>query len=269
MKVSLGGGTPTTLAAGQGSLQGIAIDAVNVYWSNNYDANAGQIMACAVGGCASSPTVLVGQQNWPQWVAANGSAVYWGTPWAYVNDGGPSGILGSVAPGGGNPSTLASSQGGVGGIALDAINVYWADSGSGTVMMLPLDGGTPTTLASGQATPFGVAVDGDNVYWTNCGNNPCEYGSGGSIMKCAIGGCGGAPTTLAAGQGSPPNIAVRAGVVYWPNYSGAAVMSVPASGGAPATLAAGLGSPWDIAVDGTSVYWTDVSDGTITRLVLK
>jgi len=59
----------------------------------------------------------------------------------------------------GSAMVLASGQNNPFGVAGDTVNVYWANNGDGTIMMVPIDGGTPTMLASGQTGAQGVAVD--------------------------------------------------------------------------------------------------------------
>jgi hypothetical protein len=109
------------------------------------------------------------------------------------------------------------------------------------------------TLATATAT-LAIATDGVNVYWTN---EP-----GGTIQKCAVGGCGGNPTTLASNQGSTGFIAVDAGYVYWTwinnmtfSDGGVRRCAVAGCGGNPTSLVTTTGSFSSIAVDGTSAYW--------------
>lgn len=71
-----------------------------------------------------------------------------------------------VPLGGGVATTLASEQGGVQRIAVDATNVYWT-SADGAVRKVPIGGGPATTLSSlPGAVPVGIAVDASSVYWT-------------------------------------------------------------------------------------------------------
>lgn len=117
---------------------------------------------------------------------------------------------------GGSPVTLASGQGGIGGLGLDSTSVYWttqtkcivsADGGlacGGTVMSTGLDGGAPATLAGGQDTTGYVAVDGTSVYW------PTSDG----IARVALD--GGSVTTLVASDPNYPFALVQqAATLYW------------------------------------------------------
>jgi sugar lactone lactonase YvrE len=135
-------------------------------------------------------------------------------------------------------------------IAVDAKNVYWADTDNqgASIVSRAISGGEPTTLASDQSGPDSIiAVDATSVYWTN------SYT--GSVMKVPIG--GGAIVTLASAQGASWGIAVNATSVYWTSAGAGTVLETPLAGGPIVTLASGQSSPYGIAVDATNVYWVD------------
>ena len=83
--------------------------------------------------------------------------------------------------------------------------LYWADSGAGTIMAVPVTGGAPTVLASGQNDPAEVVVNDGTVYWADS--------SAGTIMAVPV--TGGTPTVLASGQPGPAYVAANGGIVYW------------------------------------------------------
>jgi cysteine-rich repeat protein len=170
-----------------------------------------------------------------------------------------SGTVMKVPISGGTPIVLASSQSYPLSIVVDATNAYWASSG--TVMKVPILGGTPTALASGQSGLFGVAVDATSVYWTT-------DSAAGTVVQVPIE--GGVPTTVASGQDSPMRIVVDATSVYWTNHSSSGeVMKVSISGGVPTILASTQNNPEGIAVDATSVYWTNFKGGTVMKVPIS
>jgi len=213
MKVPLGGGTPTTLAAAtaQATIEGIAVDANNVYWTEAGGSGGGTVMktTIATGGTVSTLAVL-NSSVLPFDIVVVGGSVYWGEG----NGGTTVGSVVRVSSTGGTPTTLASGLAGPQRLAVDSANVYWTDYGDGSVMQCSVDGcgGTPLILASGQNLPTGVAIDATSVYWLTFGTAANTY-TDGAVMKVSIGGS--TPITLATRQVEPYGIAVDATSVYW------------------------------------------------------
>jgi sugar lactone lactonase YvrE len=164
-KVSLGGGTPTPLAAGSFGYS-IAVDATYVYWTD-----LGKNLVAKVPTQGGTVVTIAANQNNPVALAVDSTSVYWGTYDCH-------GTVWAAPIGGGNPTALAVGVGGTPqDIAVDATNVYWtvgtgcvSDGGCyGSVAKVSKAGGAVVTLASGQDTATGIAVNATNVYWTNYG----------------------------------------------------------------------------------------------------
>jgi len=224
-------------------------------------------------------------------IAVNSSAVFW-----TADDG----KVRTLPVQGGLQTTLASREVGPNGIALDAVNAYWIDYGSGGVVKEPLGGGMRTTLTSQKG--IYIAVDDANVYWTNdavmkvpkAGGLPVtlatgdltlskhgvavnstdvywaefNYACAGTDQPCNPGlgrvmrvpVGGGTPSVVASRQSGANSIALDATHVYWTSYNDGTVMKVPLAGGTPTTLASGQVAMNDLTADGTSVYWTKYGD---------
>jgi hypothetical protein len=171
--------------------------------------------------------------------------------------------------GSGGPTVLASGQTQLAGIAADATNLYWADSGAHVVRFCPQPSctGGPQTFAQIAGMPFDVVSDGKHVYFTDR--------TGGNLYTCPTTGCGNAPTVLASGLTDPLLVAADASAVYVTEYAGGAVArcDLPSCSGGAVTIATKLKAPYGIALDASYVYWAEEgtqgvasTDGSVSKL---
>ena len=174
----------------------------------------------------------------------------------------------------GGPTVIASGQTQLAGIAVDAANVYWADSGAHVVRFCPQPdcAGGPKTFAQIAGAPFDVVSDGAHVYFTDR--------SGGNLYTCPASGCGNAPTLLASGLDDPVLVAADAKAVYVSMYAGGAAgkggiarCDLPSCSGGPVKIGTNLKAPYGIAIDSGYVYWAEEgsqgvasTDGSVSKL---
>jgi hypothetical protein len=74
MQVPVGGGTPTTLAAGQAWPYFIAVDATHVYWTNFDD---GTVMKVSLAGGTPATLATGPGQSYAVGIAVDATSVYW------------------------------------------------------------------------------------------------------------------------------------------------------------------------------------------------
>jgi hypothetical protein len=157
------------------------------------------------------------------------------------------------------PVTLASGQNLPAYLALDNANVFWTNSGDGTIRSVPIAGGSPRLVATG-AVPrvWVVAVTPDVVVWTE----------NGGTRVAGVPRDGGSSYPIATAQDAPRGITTDGVRVYWTNEGPDAgfVESAKLDGTDPQVLTGQQGSSKDIAVANGWLYWANADDGTIARM---
>ena len=190
MTVLVGGGTPATLASGQGTqlapegysniLNGLAIDGANAYWRTEYQVVTKPLMGGSI-------TALANDKN-PVSIAVDATNVYWLKVWGYAR-------IEAVPLGGGLPVTLQDwwdhPQGDMRGLVADGGHIYWSDTGDGShICRMAGDGTGAVVLAYGKVNvgfvAVAIAVDETSVYWLSYSSvtrpTPAHVGD---VMKVA------------------------------------------------------------------------------------
>lgn len=237
--------TPVMLfSEAEGTPQGIAVDATNVYWVET----EGFVRTVPKGG--GDATLLATEPRGPTALVMDSGVLYWVSQ---------AGTLRRLQVGDAMPTTLASFAGESFGVAVDVTYAYWTMIGqnpadgspAGTVTAIPKAGGALLPIAGGQNVPDGIVVGAGSVCWLDL-DTQLPQGSA-SVMKASLD--GGTPVVVfppAAGSAFGADaIASDATFVYF--TSGGDLYRAPLAGGAAMIFASGLDAT-ALAVDDSGVY---------------
>lgn len=169
--------------------------------------------------------------------------------------------------------TAAAKQ--LGGIAMDATDVYATASDTGALLAFSRASGAAHVVASGFANPIEVVLDGASAYVIDAG---VDRGAiPGAVVRVALDGSG-AKTILAGNLEHPYAIAVDPEAIYFTTSGNSlvegsieqgTVMRVPKLGGTVQPIAVDQPAPRGVAVDDQFVYWcnfgTEANFGSVQR----
>lgn len=283
---------PATLWDGLYPVGSLFVEQGGVWWPTGpgglVSAPYGQnpnVLSCAVGGCAGTPTSLLTSRGNIQAFTADATRAYWASV-----DGNVSAC--SLSGCGGLPTTIFTDSYMVLAVAVNTAGVYWADEGPG-LWSCPLTGCTaagPTKLAAVNGLAEVLAVDERRVFWIDPGSSvgggkigPVTQYLNGAVLECPIAGCNGSPTVLATYPSwlAGGALALDATDVYWSTEDGSGRYgeivrcAIAGCGGKPTPLAITTGrsttnpNAWaaqGLAVDATHVYWSDLGRGAVMMM---
>jgi hypothetical protein len=241
------GGSAGTMAIAGGSLYYVSLVT-----------GPGSIRKMAID-CSGSSPVAQTDPNAINWMTSDGASLFWtddngmvmewlnatGTPGIVISSGpthaqqlqvvtagavstlyyaawgagATTGEVRAVPVGGTSFVQLATNQAKPTFLAIAGNNIFWTNSGDGSVWANTLDGnaGSAHAVATGQASPMGIVADASAVYWVNNGD--------GTVMKQPL--CGGDAIVLASGQSGPTAIVAIKNNLYWLAAGANQIMTVP------------------------------------------
>jgi hypothetical protein len=206
---------------------------------------------------------------------------------------------GGCADGACKPVELATAQGALRGIVVDATHVYWA--GPGAIRRVKKTGSAPEDVATFTGTGFRMIEHAGWLYWVTRDT--------GIVARAPMGANGAPAQILALDQGDVGGVATDGTLVYWNNYPtggkiyraligatqfsevlttptdgltgmrlvgselyylqlGSGLMRISIAGGSPTTVAPGVGS-WELAIDGDDVFVTNQASDAIVKVSLS
>jgi hypothetical protein len=243
------GGTPPTV----GDNACLTVDATSVYWGSGQQ--NGSVWKVPIGGGA--PTQVIGGQAAPHGIASDGTTLFYGNQ-------GASSCVGTLMAipvnGNGAAITIASAQCTPQDVVVDANNVYWTNSGDGSVWKSDKAGLHPAALVTGNGPASAyLAVDATNVYFTS------STSAVGVVNRVPI--AGGAVTAMTAvgTVTGPGHIAVDSVNAYFgAKNTSAEILSIglSAAGGTPAPVLSMLPAINGIKTDGVHVWYAEASGTT-------
>jgi hypothetical protein len=212
------GGQVTQLVTDRATTFALAVDATQIYFSEQQDANGHNrlLMAPKEGGPAVE---LAADQEQISAIAVAPPEVFWAT-----SSPGRGHILKAATTAGAPVTELATVNATPQSLVIGGGFVYFTNSATyrttpTSIMVVSRDGGSPQVLVADEPNPFALAVDADNIYWSNF-----VKGGVGSIRGLPR--SGGQPFTLVEHQGGPNSMAIDDSNVYWSNFEDGTIMSV-------------------------------------------
>jgi hypothetical protein len=239
----------TVLASDQASPSAVEVVNGNVYWASVYD---GAVWYLPAG--QSTREIFAAGQDWPRWLAADETALYW------INSGSLGASNGEVRrswldePGVGGMPIVSALESPL-AITLNDFTVYWTNYGvndiDGHVMRADVTGTPWEVIAQNQSAPRGIAASDAFVYWANSED--------GTIMRSLP--TGADPIKLVSGLSTPSDVAIDTGAIYWVEagtpsvFLDGSVKAAKLDGSGIVTLASDQKNPRRLVLDADHVYW--------------
>jgi hypothetical protein len=259
VKVPLDGTPPATITSTSATITALAVDAGYIYWeewNGSMPGDNGELRRAPISG--GTPEVLgSGYRRFTCGMALSGERLFFSDTTDGSN---PVCRIMKIPTSGGGPVVLATRSGHALALAVDGVNLFWAEANS--INSVPVNGGAFVTLATTAGIPSSMTIDSTSVFWSEPFGVQLPSTSG-SVSKVPKG--GGASAVIATGLDTPHSLAFDAtgGDVFWAegivmNQGSARIRKVPSGGGVVLPFLGGVeaDSP-RIAVNSSNVYIAD------------